>query len=351
MKFCRSWHAAGRAAPLALCLAALASGLAGPPAAVAAQSAVFLMYHRFGEDEIPSTNIRLDQFEAHISELKTGGYTVLPVPEIVAALKTGKPLPDRTVGITIDDAYASAYREAWPRLKAAGLPFTLFVATAAVDRGFRGLMTWDEIRELAAAGVTIGHHSAAHAHMAFADAETIAADIAEATRRFTEELGRPADLFAYPFGEYSRELRDTVAAVGFAAAFGQHSGVAYSGSDMFALPRFPLNERYGGIARFKHEIVSALPLPVTDITPSSPLLGPNPPPFGFTVAEGLDNLEQLNCFASGQGLAAVERLGQRRIEVRVKHPFPPGRARVNCTLPGPDGRWRWFGIQFLVPKP
>ena len=26
------------------------------------------------------------------------------------------------------------------------------------------------------------------------------------------------------------------------------------------------------------------------------------------------------------------------------------RARINCTMPGPDGRWRWYGRQFLLPN-
>lgn len=333
---------------LALCLASGLAGLMTAAPAAAGASAVFVMYHRFGEDNIPATNIRIDQFEAHLEELATGGYTVLPVPDIIAALRAGEALPDKAVGITIDDAYASVYAEAWPRLRAAGLPFTLFVSTDPVDRGGRGYMTWDQVREMAAAGVTIGHHGAAHAHMAYADAETNAADIAKATQRFVEELGRRPDLFAYPYGEYSRELRDAVAARGFTAAFGQHSGVAWRNGDMFALPRFALNERWGVIKRFRL-IVNTLPLPVTEVSPSDTLLGPNPPPFGFTVAEGLDNLDRLHCYASGQGAVAVERLGARRFEARLAEPFPPGRARVNCTLPGPDRRWRWFGMQFVVP--
>ncbi len=106
MSLVPSRQSAPRAAALAALLAVLLAGVAGPPPASAADSAVLVMYHRFGEDDIPLTNTRLEQFEAHLNELKTGGYTVLPVPEIVAALKAGKPLPDRTVGITIDDAYS-----------------------------------------------------------------------------------------------------------------------------------------------------------------------------------------------------------------------------------------------------
>ncbi|MCH7929420.1 MAG: polysaccharide deacetylase family protein [Proteobacteria bacterium] len=335
---------------LAPCLAAAFAGLMTAAPAAAGAAAVIVMYHRFGEDNIPATNIRIDQFEAHLDELATGGYTVLPVPDIITALRAGEALPNKTVGITIDDAYASVYAEAWPRLRAAGLPFTLFVSTDPVDRGGRGYMTWDQVREMAAAGVTIGHHGAAHAHMAYADAGTNAADIAAASRRFEDELGSIPGLFAYPFGEYSRALRDVVAAAGFTAAFGQHSGVAHDAEDRFALPRFALNERWGAFDRFKM-VVNTLPLPVTDITPSDPLLGPNPPPFGFTASEELDNLDRLNCFASGQPASVIERLGARRFEVRIDAPFPPGRARINCTLPAPEGRYRWFGIQFLIPEP
>ena len=41
-------------------------------------SASVIMYHRFGEDRYPSTNIRLSQFEEHLELLTNGDYTVLP---------------------------------------------------------------------------------------------------------------------------------------------------------------------------------------------------------------------------------------------------------------------------------
>ena len=306
------------------------------------------MYHRFGEEAYPATNIRLDQFEAHLKELRDGGYAVLPVPEIIASLHAGRPLPERTVGITIDDAYSSVYSEAWPRLRSAGFPFTLFIATDAVDAGYDRIMTWQQIRELSGAGVSIGHHTASHLHMADMDPARNAAELAKATARFKTHLGESPSLFAYPYGEFSLAVRDVVVAAGFSAAFGQHSGVIHGGTEPFALPRFPLNEKYGNLNRFRL-VASALPLPVSDVTPRDILLGyNNPPDFGFTVAPGIANLPALACYATGQGRATIERLGIKRFEVRFSGPFPPGRARVNCTMPGPGTRWRWFGIQFHV---
>ncbi len=337
-----------------LCLGLVAALIAlsvAAPTAHAVSSAVIIMYHRVGEPSLPSTNVRLDQFEAHLQELESGGYTVLPVPDIVAALRSGKPLPERTVGITFDDGYLSVYTHAKPRLSEAGFPFTVFVSTDSVDRGYKNFMTWEQIRELAAAGVTIGSHSAAHDPMADDDTAHSRADLERANARFREELGSTPTLFAYPFGEYSLALERVVKEVGFAAAFGQQSGVAFAGWDVYALPRFSFNETYGDIDRFRL-VVNALPLPVSDITPADPLLTPaeNPPPFGFTVTEDVDDLDRLSCFASSEGRARLERLGANRVEVRLDEPLPPGRSRINCTMLASDDRWRWFGVQFVVPE-
>ncbi len=327
-------------------------GLAGAPGAEAADSAVILMYHRFGEGATPSTNIRLDQFDAHIAEIEERGLNVLPIPEILASLRIGRALPDRTIGLSVDDAYLSVHAEAWPRLRKAGLPFTLFVATDPIDDRVRGYMSWDQIRDLVGDGVTIGSQTASHLHMPLASRGENAREIAESNRRFEEELGRTPRLFAYPFGEMSLEVRDIVVEHGFTAAFGQHSGVLHRGSRFHFLPRFAMNEAHGDIGRFRLA-AGALPLRVTDVTPLDPLLnaGTNPPNFGFTVfGKALERIDALACYASGQGRTRIERLGGARIEVRLDQPLSPGRARINCTMPARDGRWRWYGMQFYLPR-
>ncbi|MEI8393427.1 MAG: polysaccharide deacetylase family protein [Rhodospirillaceae bacterium] len=326
---------------LALAASAVAAGVGG--------GAVVFVYGRFDEDRTPGSSLRIDQFEDHLDELKDGDYRVLPLPFVVDALRTGGALPDRTVSITIDEASQSFYTEAWPRLRAAGLPFTLFVATDAIDRGLPGAMSWAQLRELLKAGVTIGALSASAQPMAALSSREIRDDLDRMKQRFTAELGVVPTLFAYPRGEYSVAVRKQIEQAGFLAAFGQQSGVAYAGSDPFALPRFLMNDAFGSLDRFELA-ANALPLPVTDITPDDPVLTRNPPLLGFTVPDGLGNLDRLACFATGQGRTGLERIGGNRIEVRIADAFPPGRARVNCTLPTDDDRWRWFGIQFFIPE-
>ncbi len=322
------------------------------PVAHGADSASVFMYHRFGEDAHPTTNTRTGQFEAHIREFTNGKFHPLGLLEIIKALRHKKPVPANAIGISIDDAFKSVYTEAWPRLKAAGLPFTLFVSTDPIDKNTSGYMTWDQLRELARAGVTIGSHSASHYHMAGSGMDKVKAEIDKSNARFLKELGKKPALFAYPYGEASAEVRAYMIKEGFAASFGQHSGVIHSDSDFHYLPRFAMNENYGDLSRVRLA-GNALPLRTREITPSDPKLTPagNPPSYGFTVfGDALKNLQAMNCYAWGQGKIRIERLGKGRIEIRLHKKFPPGRARVNCTMPAGGGKWRWFGMQFYIPK-
>ena len=119
--------------------------LSGPLPVQAADSAVILMYHRFGESAHPSTNIRLDQFDAHLEELQSGGYTVLSVREILAILQAGQALPERTVGITIDDAYFQDYRRDADFIQRHVFPGGMLPSPSALRREVEGAgLVWRE---------------------------------------------------------------------------------------------------------------------------------------------------------------------------------------------------------------
>ena len=320
--------------------------------AFAAESAVILMYHRFGESRYPSTNTTVNQFRSHISELKNKNYVVKPIPKIIATLRRGKSLPPRTIGISIDDAFLSVYKIAGPILHKAKFPYTIFVATEPLDRGAPGYMSWDQLRELIKGGANIGSQTATHLHMPETSAQKNIADLEKSNARFKKELGIIPKMIAYPYGEYSLAVEKVSLTAGFTTGFGQHSGVVYKNSNFMYLPRFTFNESYGDIKRLRLAI-QALPLKVRDITPADPYLDGtiNPPTFGFSVEEdSIKSMSQLACYATGQGRIRVEILGKRRVEGRALKAFSPGRTRVNCTLPAHSGRWHWLGMQFLVPN-
>lgn len=312
-------------------------------------SAVILMYHRFGEEKYPSTNIRLEQFDEQLEELKKDKYNIVPLGDIITAFRTGAKLPPRTIALTIDDAYLSILDNAWPRLKAANFPFTLFVSTEPVNHNIPGYLSWQQIRDLAADPlVTIGHHAHTHDHLIHMSLEEATRDIDTATEIYQKELGMVPDIFAYPYGEFSPELETILKEKGIKAAFGQYSSAASSHSNLFGLPRFSFNEKYAKMGRFRL-IVNTRALPAFDILPVSAVISNNPPRIGFTVEKSVRGLSAMSCYPSHLGKKAdLIRIGGNRVEVRFDKPLPLGRSRLNCTMPGPDKRWYWFGLPFFV---
>jgi peptidoglycan/xylan/chitin deacetylase (PgdA/CDA1 family) len=113
-------------------------------------SPTILMYHRIARPRVDpwGLSVHPDRFEQHLAVLRRARYP-LPMLEFVTRLERGT-LPDRAAAVTFDDGYADNLHEASPRLAAAGVPATLFLATAFV--GQRHEYWWDEL----ARGILLG---------------------------------------------------------------------------------------------------------------------------------------------------------------------------------------------------
>ena len=308
-------------------------------------SVAVFVYHRFGENNYPSTNIKISQFKKHLEELTKNNYNVVSTEEIVDALINNKDLPEKTVALTIDDAFFSIYKKAWPLLKEKKLPFTIFVSTGPLKSNSKNYMNWEQIKEMDSHGVTIGHHTKNHLHLVTKEKEKIISEIEEANNDFLKNLGYVPDIFAYPYGEYSSEVKQITKSY-FKAAFGQQSGGIYNGIDIFELPRYSLNEQYGDLKRFKFA-ANSYGLKIKNILPENKVItDANPPLLGFTLLDDLKG--SLKCYPSHNIKADLIKLGNKRIEVRFNKAFPKGRTRINCTI-NDNTKWRWSGFQFLNP--
>ena len=104
---------------------------------------VILMYHRVAAPRVDPWDLAVhpDRFAAHLAVLRAS-RRALPLSEFVDRARRGR-LPGDAVAITFDDGYADTLHQARPRLAAAGLPATLFLATAFV--GQRVEYWWDEL--------------------------------------------------------------------------------------------------------------------------------------------------------------------------------------------------------------
>ena len=171
--------------------------------------AVALVYHHVSEDTPSLTSVTPETFSRHLAYLREHDFNVWSLGSILDAIEKDQAIPPNTVAITFDDAYLSVYTEAFRQLRNYGWPFTLFVNTEAIDSGYSGSMTWDQIREVVKAGGEIGNHSHSHGHLVRRqDGETdaqwrqrITGDILKAEQRLRDETGIKPTLFAYPYGE------------------------------------------------------------------------------------------------------------------------------------------------------
>jgi peptidoglycan/xylan/chitin deacetylase (PgdA/CDA1 family) len=85
-------------------------------------------------------------------------------------------------------------------------------------------MTWDEVREIRAAGMEIGAHTVSHARLTTLALDAAMREIQASRERIEAEISERVEHFAYPYGSVSDELRDAVGRAGFATASGIRPG-------------------------------------------------------------------------------------------------------------------------------
>ena len=306
------------------------------------------MYHRFNEHKYPSTNIQVDVFKKQMQIIKNSNYIFSNPKNFEKNFNT--PKTNKEILITIDDAFLSFYLEAWPYLKKNKIPFVLFVSTEPV--GKKGYMTWEQIKEIEAEKFTIiGHHSHSHEYLIDNDNDFFISDIKKANEIFLKNLGYIPNLFSYPFGEYSKFMRDYIAQ-NFNYAFGQHSGVIDLNKDKFELPRFPINEKYGQLKRF-NSIINSFPLEYEQLLPLEKKLTikNNPPNFKVMFFKEQDNIKNINCYSNelDKWEKSNTNFDNNVLTIKFRGSFKPRRGRINCSL-NDDGKWRWFGVQFPIKE-
>ena len=132
------------------------------------------------------------------NELLKPKYNVINIDKALQAINNSKLVKDRSIVITIDDAYSSVFNYAWPIFKKHKLPFTLFVSTDVIDNKIPGYMSWEEIRILRDNGVTIGSQTKSHPHMHKLSKNKIIKELTVSSKRFVSEIGGKPKFFAYP---------------------------------------------------------------------------------------------------------------------------------------------------------
>lgn len=327
-------------------------------AATANSHGTILLYHHVATDTPSSTSISPGDFKSHLDYLKDNNFSVLPLNRMIEALKDGESLPDKSVAITFDDGYTSIYDTAFPLLQEYKFPFTLFISTGPIDRGQVNYMKWDQIREMANAGVMIANHMVEHPYMleretAVSDTvwlENLANELLFAEKRILAETGQSHRYLAYPYGEFDTNLKTLLAENNF-IGLAQNSGAIGVNSDFLALPRFPLASIYADLNTAKTKMDTKA-FNVEILQPASPVTNIRNPRVTLKFNPGNYNVSQIGCFANSRPLI-MEWIDAATgvVEISSTEEYRGRRWRYICTAPVPgEERFYWYSIQWIMPN-
>jgi peptidoglycan/xylan/chitin deacetylase (PgdA/CDA1 family) len=199
-----------------------------------------LMFHAI-EDSGDTISFPPALFEQGIDQLHAHGYQALRLADVPAGR-----WPARAVALTFDDGYQSVFRTAFPVLRRRGFTATVFLTTGAIGTsadparpphpGRRSMLSWPEIQEMRAAGFSFGAHTHTHPNLTRLPPGQSEREMVDSRRIIEDQLGEPVRLFAYPFGQYNRTVRD-LARRHFELACSDRLGLVTGRSDPHALER------------------------------------------------------------------------------------------------------------------
>ena len=210
---------------LALALAACSRGRPEVP---------ILNYHSVGKvaDEF---TMPLPAFEEELDWLGANGFHTVSLHDLLESRRNHHLLPARSIILTFDDGKEDALRVVLPELLKRRMRATFFVITGEV--GHSGYLTWDGVRELAAAGMEIGSHTVTHARLADIPAEEAESELLESRRQLESHLGAPVEALAYPFNSLRARLVEAAERAGYRIGV---AGPAHGNSEQMRLLRLPV---------------------------------------------------------------------------------------------------------------
>jgi peptidoglycan/xylan/chitin deacetylase (PgdA/CDA1 family) len=224
-------------------------------------SVIVLLYHQFrpaGASSNNPWNMPQDVFESEMKYIHDNGYHVVPLSDVLRFIKHEISLPPGSVAITIDDGYKSAIVYAAPILKKYDYPWTFFIYPDFITVGEGpGAASWKDLLALQAEGVDIESHSMTHPQLThhkqkikgvwhnFTPEEYdqwLTNETAGAKALLEKKMGKPITCFAYPYGDYNKEVEAKVIAAGYEAIFTVADNPVHSTTDLHSIGRYTITQ-------------------------------------------------------------------------------------------------------------
>jgi peptidoglycan/xylan/chitin deacetylase (PgdA/CDA1 family) len=215
-----------------------------------------LMYHSVSAIGGPLSDLAVpaSRLTEQLTALTAAGYRLVGLSQALDLLDAG--CTDRLVAVTFDDGYRNFLTAGVPALEAAGAKATLYASVGHLgDRAgwlgrwspdFGRLLTWEELAEVAAAGVEIGNHSLIHHPLDVLPPDRLHEEIVRSHDELEQRLQLQVRSFAYPHGYNGRRVRDEVRAAGHDNGTEVGRRLHRPGEHRFAVPRLQPTPEHTG---------------------------------------------------------------------------------------------------------
>jgi peptidoglycan/xylan/chitin deacetylase (PgdA/CDA1 family) len=201
-------------------------------------------YHRITPKIASPYDVTPEQLEAHFQFFKTNGYHPITVSQLLEFRKKPALFPEKPVVLTFDDGTKSHYTRVLPLLKKYGFKATFFIFPNATRGSKARWLSWDELAEIAGAGMDIGSHALSHPYLtARADMDDqqyhawLEKELVQSKQTLEEKLHIHVNALAYPFGLYNREVEAAAIKAGYAGMFSINMGLNRPRENPYRLKR------------------------------------------------------------------------------------------------------------------
>ena len=187
-----------------------------------------LCYHGVGqispEADPSGIFVSRELFAEHLDVIAGQGYEIVPVGELWERMKDGSDAAG--VGsITFDDGLVKTVREAVPMVLERGMSCSMFVPTGLMGRRHPDLysemiISAEEVKELAAAGVEVGGHSVDHVLLTGLGYREQVEQMRCSRAVLEDLLHRPVTIMAYPYGAFDAQTTSGAEEAGYEVACG-----------------------------------------------------------------------------------------------------------------------------------
>ncbi len=311
---------------------------AAQPPAPGEASVIVLLYHQFvpaGTKLSPKLQwtMQADIFESEMKYIHDNGYHVVPMSDVLAFIHHEKTLPAGSVCLTFDDGYKSPLVFAKPILDRYGYPWTFFIYPQFVNEtpsnNYKGAVSWPELVQLQKEGVDIECHSMTHPILTKKGSKSpeqyaawLENETAGAKKILEQHMGKTITCFAYPYGEWNKQVQAAVIAAGFQDIFTVADNPVHSTTNPLSIGRYTITQNVEkNFAGYLHQ--SALSLTTADPEPGATISNPQPVITAVLTDLSADKLDPTSLETQVRDMGVV------------KHDFDPATNTVRIYLPRP----------------